>query len=183
MNMNKKIAIIITLIFSFFIYNTNVKATTTTTTVINCNNYQDMKTCEAISGKCRWISGTCQAQYVAEESCNNNNIRVVLKLFGIIVLVAKIVVPLIIIGYGVIDMYKAVIDKDEKSLAKQTQRLLTRILTGMVVFLIPNIVSLVFSLSDKLNIIDTSDYKTCAACVIDPTNNNSCKTEEVFKNN
>jgi len=189
MSTSRKILGIILILLSFFIINKEIYAAPTTTTAssgngtINCSTYTDMNSCEAISGKCRWISGSCQAQYVADEPCNDNNIRTVLKLAGFIVLIAKIIVPMIIVGYGVFDMYKSVVDKDEKSLAKQTQKLLKRIVTGLVVFFIPTLVNVIFKLSDKLNIIDTTEYQTCASCVLDPTDNSKCSTTDVFDSN
>lgn len=108
-------------------------------------------------------------QYVAENACQENDIKRVLQIFGYLLLVAKIMVPLIIIGFGTFDLFKSVIDKDEKSLGKQVKQLGLRVLAGFIVFFIPNIVYAVFSLSDALDIIDTSEYKTCAECVLEPS--------------
>ena len=178
MNMNKKFFTILLFLFSFFLFNKITFAAPTTTTVVNCNSFTTEKQCSAF-GKCRWMSGSCQAQYVASEPCNDNNIRNVLKIAGYILLLAKLIIPLLIIGYGVFDLYKAVIDKDEKSLSKQAKMLIIRIVTGLIVFFIPNLVSAIFTLSDKLNIVDTDEYKTCASCVLDPLGS-GCDTTDVF---
>jgi len=60
---------------------------------------------------------------------------------------------------------------------------LKRIVTGLVVFFIPTLVNVIFKLSDKLNIIDTKEYQTCASCVLDPTDNSKCSTTDVFDSN
>lgn len=113
--------------------------------------------------------------HVAENPCDENSIRIVLRMFGYILLIARIAVPLIIIGFGTFDLFKSVIDKDEKSLTKQVKQLGIRILAGLIVFFIPNIVSLFFSLSDTLNIIETDQYKTCSNCLLKPT---TCEVTE-----
>lgn len=115
------------------------------------------------------------AEYVAENPCDENSIRTVMRLFGYILLVARIAVPLIIIGFGTFDIFKSVVDKDEKSLGKQFKQLGIRILAGLIVFFIPNIVSVFFSMSDTLNIIETDQYKTCYNCIMKPT---SCDVVE-----
>lgn len=123
--------------------------------------------------------GQCvPTSYVADDACNENSIKVVLRVFGYILLIARIIVPLIIIGFGTIDLYKSVVDKDEKSLGKQVKRLGIRVLAGLLVFFVPNIVSVFFSLSDKLNIMETDQYKTCSNCLLKP---NSCEVEDINK--
>lgn len=149
MSMNKKKIILFSLfIFSFLVLEPNVFAVTTTEVI----------------------------EYVAENPCDENSIRVVLRIFGYILLIARIIVPLIIIGFGTIDLFKSVVDKDEKSLGKQVKRLGMRILAGLIVFFVPNIISVFFSLSDKLNIMETDQYKTCSNCLLKP---NSCEVEDI----
>ena len=146
MSMNKKKTLLMLslFVFSFLVLGmTNVNATTTTTQAV---------------------------EYVAENPCDENSIKTVMRLFGYVLLVARVAVPLIIIGLGTFDLAKSVVDKDEKSLGKQVKQLGIRILAGLIVFFIPNLVSLVFSMSDKLNIIETGQYKTCAECLLKPGN-------------
>lgn len=117
-------------------------------------------------------STTEAVEYVAENPCDENSIKTVMRLFGYVLLIARVAVPLIIIGLGTFDLAKSVIDKDEKSLTKQIKQLGIRILAGLIVFFVPNIVAVVFSMSDKLNIIETGQYKTCADCLLKPGNCN-----------
>lgn len=177
MNTNK-ILIIFTILISFFFITVDVKGetTTTTTTVISCNEQSSEAACSTY-GKCRWISGSCQEQTVAQEPCNDKNIRKVLKIFGYILIIAKVAVPLLIIGFGTFDLYKAAMDKDEKALTKQTKTLLIRIVTGIFIFFIPTIVDVFFSISSKWNMSENTDYQTCASCVLNPTDTSRCSTE------
>ncbi len=172
MNTNKFVKYFIILFITFFSIFINASAYTTTTKV-NCNSL-DEKTC-SIYGKCRWISGTCQEQYVASSPCSEKSVRTVLKFFGYIIFIAKLLVPLIIIGFGTFDLFKAVIDKDEKSLGKQVKMLLMRIVVGVFVFFIPTILNALFSLSESLDIVSTDEYKACATCLLDI---NNCDTSQ-----
>lgn len=142
-------------------------------TSISCSTIPSQKDCNA-NAKCRWISGSCQEQYVAQDPCNEVDIKRVLKIFGIILMIAKLVVPLLIIGFGTIDLYKSAIDKDEKSLIKQGKILTIRILTGIFIFFIPTLVNVIFKMIT--DITENDQYKICVSCVLDPTNEAECDT-------
>lgn len=150
-----------------------------------------LKKCEDIDTKekcdvnnCKWNKGTkkCENYYVAQDPCSENSIKKVLRFFGYLLLIAKVVIPLIIIGFGTFDLFKAVTDKDEKSLGKQIKVLGIRIFTGIFVFFIPNLVYAVFGLTEKLNVIEQDKYKTCANCLLKPTSA-ECQIEEDTDNN
>lgn len=177
MNTNKKYIsfLIVFILVSLFLGITKVDAKATN--VVNCNSFLSQKDCSKFPS-CRWQGGACYAQVVAQEPCNDGNIRHVLKIFGYFLIVAKLAIPLLLIGFGTFDIYKSVIDKDEKSLTKQIKKLGFRVLAGIVVFFIPNIVYAVFNLSDKLEVINTDEYKTCAECILDPLEDNLCILEE-----
>lgn len=115
-------------------------------------------------------NGNCKENnsYVAEDPCGDNSVKQVLRFFGYLLLIAKVVVPLIIIGFGTFDLFKAVIDKDEKSIWKQLKAFGIRIFTGMFIFFIPGLVYALFGFSEKLNFIEQDKYKTCATCLLKP---------------
>ena len=77
---------------------------------------------------------------------------------------------------GTFDLFKSVVDKDEKSFGKQIKQLIIRIVAGLIVFFIPNIINAAFSLSDRFGIIEDDKYATCRSCVLDPTNEAGCET-------
>lgn len=116
-------------------------------------------------------------EQVASDPCGEDSIKKLLRFFGYLLLIAKVVIPLIIIGFGTFDLFKAVTDKDEKSLGKQIKVLGIRIFTGIFVFFIPNLVYAVFGLTEKLNVIEQDKYKTCANCLLKPTSA-ECQIEE-----
>ena len=73
---------------------------------------------------------------------------------------------------GTFDLFKSVVDKDEKSFTKQLKILLMRIVAGIFVFFLPSIVYAIFGLSTDLNIVSEEKYKGCVDCLLKPT---TCK--------
>lgn len=176
MNMNKVSKIII-LIVSLFTCIIIVNADDNDQK-IPCSTYTNQNACYT-NGKCYWngtkTSGTCMEGFVAKDACNEKEIKKILQIFGFILVVAKLVIPLLIIGYGTIDLMKAITDKDEKSLSKQAKRLLIRIIAGLFVFFLPSIIETIFDMVSDIN--NSEQYKTCAACVLDPLNKSKCTVE------
>ncbi len=130
-----------------------------------CSDITDSKTCSDRQD-CVYTGGTCQDAFVASNPCEEDSVKRTLKFFGFLLLIAKYMVPLIIIGFASFDLYKAVVDKDEKSLNKQLRMIIIRIVSGIVVFLLPNIVYAIMGLSDKTDIKDNQDYSMCAKCLL-----------------
>lgn len=130
-----------------------------------CSDITDSKTCSDRQD-CVYTGGSCQDAFVASNPCNENSVKRTLKFFGFLLLIAKYMVPLIIIGFASFDLYKAVVDKDEKSLNKQLRMIIIRIVSGIIVFLLPDIVYAIMGLSDKTDIKDNQDYSMCAKCLL-----------------
>ena len=123
------------------------------------------------------VGGTCSDAEIAKEPCNENSIRQVLKFFGYLLMIAKFVVPFIVIGFAVFDLYKSIIDKDEKALKTKLRMIMFRIIAGVTVFFIPDLVWVGFKYIDKSNITD-SEYQTCAECILKPGNNELCTLQD-----
>lgn len=92
-----------------------------------------------------------------------------LQFIGNIVFIFKILIPIIIIIFGTIDFFRAVIGAKDDEIKKSARSLLFRVLAGVAIFLIPTFVSLIFSLvSDFANI--KGSFKYCQKCVLDVRN-------------
>ena len=167
MNMSKKIIILLLTIITF-IPLLNVYAAN------DCST-RDVKSCNVGTG-CMWNTrkNVCEEGYVANNPCSEPDILHIMHFFGIILLIAKILIPLLIVGFGTFDLFKAVTDKDEKSISKQTKILLLRVLSGLIVFFIPSIVYAFFGLTTELSTYQQSEYQACVDCLLKPTNG-SCK--------
>ena len=90
-------------------------------------------------------------------------------LVGRILGIFKIVIPLLVIIFGMIDLGKAVVASKDDEIKKAAKQLGMRILAGVVIFFIPVIVSFAFTLADGFDA--EGDYSTCEACI---TNPNGC---------
>lgn len=82
---------------------------------------------------------------------------------GKILGVFKIVIPLLIIIFGMIDLGKAVVASKDDEVKKAAKQLGMRILAGVVIFFIPTIVGFAFSLADGFD--QEGDYSVCRDCI------------------
>ncbi len=108
-------------------------------------------------------------EYVGQNFCSESS---TLKIFGVagqILIIAKILVPLIIIVLAIFDMYKAVIGKDEKEIVKQTKVIALRVVLGVFIFFIPTLTHWVIDLIYQDN--PENSYKQCFDCVLSPIDN------------
>ncbi len=80
------------------------------------------------------------------------------QIIGIVGMVLKIIqwaVPIILILMGTIDLVRAVIAGKDEEIKKHQQTLFKRLIAGVIVFLIPLLVSVIMGL------IGTPDWKSC----------------------
>ena len=100
------------------------------------------------------------------------------QLVGKILVVFKIVIPLLLIIFGMIDLGKAVISSDEKAIKNATNSLLRRAIAAVVVFFIPTIVSAIFGLVDNFTEDkNNAGYDNCRTCLVHPYRS-SCDTSK-----
>lgn len=101
-------------------------------------------------------------EYVAENICSQQEIINILKMVGYIVLVAKLIVPLIIIVRGTLDFYKAVTEGKADTFKSQAKTFGIRVFIGIVIFFIPTITDAV------LGSFISDEGKTCLSAVLHP---------------
>lgn len=88
------------------------------------------------------------------------------KLVGNILSIFKIVIPLLVIIFGMIDLGKAVVGSKPEEISKQAKALGFRIIAGVVIFFVPTLIGFAFSLADGFNA--DGDYSICETCITDP---------------
>jgi len=88
-----------------------------------------------------------------------NNTKDIWRLVGNVLSIVRIVLIILIIIFGVIDLGKAVVSSDDGEIKKAAKQFGMRILAGICVFFVPNIVAMAFSL------VDADAYEVCANCV------------------
>ena len=112
---------------------------------------------------------TVHAEAVGENMCSREEIQNVMRLVGYIIMFIKLFVPLIIIGQGVFIFYNGVKAGKEDELKKCVQTLGKRILTGVIIMLLPTIIDVALStVNDWTNY--QGEYETCTECLFHPNN-------------
>lgn len=112
------------------------------------------------------------AEYIGDNVCDDSRVRTALRVVGYFIFIAKMLVPIIIIGFGTFDLYKAVINGGSDSISKQAKTLGMRILVGILIFFVPTIVNLVLGQLTAYRAI-SSDITGCQTCLLDPFNCNT----------
>lgn len=121
------------------------------------------------------VAGICAQPYY----------RKPMKFIGTLVNFVKIIVPIVIIGFGIIDLYKALTSpKEDGALAKAIRMIAIRVLAGVFIFFLPGIVQFVLNMVNEW-----SDYKNdwccCTECIlnsdcdVNSCSSNKCKIEGV----
>lgn len=92
----------------------------------------------------------------AEVSCGEGSTLVnVIAIVRLVMNIICIAVPIIMILMGTIDLFKAVTAGKDEDIKKKQKALITRIIAGVLVFLVPTIVSVI------MNLIGVSSWRTC----------------------
>lgn len=89
---------------------------------------------------------------------------------GYILFIFKIVIPILLIIFGMFDLGKAVVASDDKAIKSATSSLAKRAIAGVVIFFIPTLVGFIFSIVAGFG--DVKDtYDVCKNCIVSPTKN------------
>ena len=102
------------------------------------------------------------------------------SVLGFVLLVFKIVIPLLIIIFGMIDLGKAVVSSADDEVKKAIKSLAFRIIAGVIIFFIPTLVSVVFNLIAGFNKEASDDYEVCSICISNPNGNCACFADNVW---
>lgn len=86
----------------------------------------------------------------------------VLKMVGIIVWGIKVIVPILLLFFGMLDFTKAVMGKKDDDVKDALNRLKTRAIAAVVVFCVVTVVGLL------MDFVGADDYKACVKCINDP---------------
>ncbi len=113
--------------------------------------------------------------YLLDASTFCRETATIWQFIGWILFVFKIVIPLLLILFGMIDLGKAVVSSDEKAIKSATSSLVKRAIAAVVIFFIPTIVSAIFGIVTGFSGKVKEQYKVCANCVTKP---GSCNLSE-----
>ena len=103
-------------------------------------------------------------EHVGDNVCSDAKVMTALRFVGYLVFVARIFVPLIIVGYGIFDIYKVVIAGQGDVFTKQIKSFGFRIVIGILIFLFPPIIGW---FTGTFGTMDESN-EVCVNCVLEP---------------
>lgn len=92
------------------------------------------------------------------ESFCTEDMKTILGVIQSALNIVKFAIPILLIVFGIIDLSKAVISQDDKAAKEAQKRFISRLIYAVVIFLVPTIISLIFSL---LKFSDGTTYKEC----------------------
>lgn len=93
--------------------------------------------------------------YMLVEVCKDDTVLKVMGIVKLIMNVICIIVPIVLIIMGSFDLFKAVTAGKDDDIKKKQQTLIKRIIAGVIVFLVPTIVTVL------MNLIGVDEWKTC----------------------
>ena len=94
---------------------------------------------------------------------------VIWQIVGYVFLILKIVIPILLIIFGVIDFSKAAISGKDDETKKSLTSLMWRAISAVVIFFIPTIVGLIMGLISNFSDSGAqSDFKVCQKCLVNP---------------
>lgn len=109
------------------------------------------------------------ADAVGEDMCSREEMQRVMTFAGYIIMVVKLFIPLIIIGQGTFIFYNGVKSGKEEEVQKCAQTLGKRILTGIIIMLLPTILDIALSTVNEWTNYE-SEYEMCTECLFHPNN-------------
>ena len=99
------------------------------------------------------------------------------KFVGNILLVFKIVIPLLLIIFGMVDLGKAVVSSKDDEIKKATTTLVKRAIAGVVIFFLPTLIAVIFKIVPGAN---SEDWALCGSCISNPNDGSKCDQSGVL---
>lgn len=91
------------------------------------------------------------------------------QVVGYVLLVFKIVIPILLIIWGMLDLGKAVVAAKDDEIKKATKSLAMRAISAVVIFFIPTLVSLILGMVSNFGESGAKDdWEVCRSCLTNP---------------
>ena len=104
------------------------------------------------------------------------------QIVGWVLLIFKIVIPVLLIIFGMIDLGKAVIASKSDEVKKATSSLAMRAVAAVAIFLIPTIIGFVMGfVSDFKDSGAKEDFNVCKSCITRPNGDCANWAKEAWK--
>ena len=102
------------------------------------------------------------SEYVGDNICNQAGTQAALNVVSWLLFILKMFIPVVIVIFGSLDMYKAVINGEAEAMKKAGKSLGYRMALGIFIFFLPTLTHTV------LGYLLPDDYKTCSKCLFQP---------------
>ena len=96
--------------------------------------------------------------------CDYGGTRRVLKIIGIMINIAKIVVPLLIMLTEIISLTKVIISGKDDDMKENWRVFVRKLIAGLVIFILPTLIDYTI---DSLVGYDDSGFTQCSNCLLD----------------
>jgi len=96
--------------------------------------------------------------------CDYGGVRRTFKIIGIIINIAKVLVPMLIILTEIISITKVIISGKQEDLFENWKILVRKIIAGLVIFIIPTVID--FTIDNLVGYSD-SGFAQCSNCLLD----------------
>ena len=83
--------------------------------------------------------------------CNDYHFLEGLRIAKFIITVLKIVIPILLVGFGTYDFVQTVIDPDKHTTTNQAKSFAMRLASAFLIFMLPTIISIIFSLLSNVS--------------------------------
>ena len=100
--------------------------------------------------------------------CNEAHNARTLQFLGYLFTIAKILVPAVIIIMGVVEMIKVITSGKVDDINKIIKAFSTKLISGVIIFLLPNIVLMIFEFADETFSPEDGNYANCYKCILEP---------------
>lgn len=101
-----------------------------------------------------------------------------------VVNIIKILIPIILIIFGILDLAKAITGNDEKVMKEAQKKLISRVIYAVIVFFVVALVQFVFGVLGKANgDNDGSKITSCVDCFINGTCTNGSQVNNDSQSN
>lgn len=101
------------------------------------------------------------------------------QIVGKIYWILKIVIPVILIIWGTIALFKAALSSDEKALNKEITSMIKKVIAALIIFFVPTVIRFGFFMVTQFDDQMKEDAQNCIDCLTNPYN--TCDTSNVGK--
>ncbi len=98
--------------------------------------------------------------------CEQPGVLRTMQIIGLIIGIVKVAVPVIIIATSFVTFSKVIISGKSEDMKESATTLLKKIVAGIIIFLIPDLVHVVFN--NIVNANSTSGFTACETCLNKP---------------